>query len=157
LQQCSAISEIVVDTDSPDITKGIKDSFPSIKVIDRPESLRADDISMNEILLHDTSLVQADLYIQTHSTNPLVKPETISNAIQTLEKVYPTYDSLFAVTRIQIRLWDGLGRPINHNPATLIQTQDLPPIYEENSCFYLFTRPTLERRRNRIGDRPYLL
>jgi CMP-N-acetylneuraminic acid synthetase len=60
------------------------------------------------------------------------------------------------VTRLQTRLWDGLARPINHNPAILLRTQDLPPVYEENSCIYLFTRPTLELRRNRIGERPYL-
>jgi len=69
---------------------------------------------------------------------------------------YPAYDSLFGVTRLQTRLWDALGRPVNHNPAILLRTQDLPPIYEENSCIYMFTRQTLELRRNRIGERPYL-
>jgi len=39
----------------------------------------------------------------------------------------------------------------------LLRTQDLPPIYEENSCFYLFTRETLSLRRNRIGERPMLV
>ncbi|MBE3143989.1 MAG: acylneuraminate cytidylyltransferase family protein, partial [Planctomycetes bacterium] len=45
---------------------------------------------------------------------------------------------------------------INHNPAILLRTQDLPPVYEENSCMYLFTRQTLEIRRNRLGERPYM-
>ena len=69
---------------------------------------------------------------------------------------YPAYDSLFGVTRMQTRLWDQLARPINHNPAILLRTQDLPPVYMENSCIYLFTRQTLEQRRNRIGERPYM-
>jgi CMP-N-acetylneuraminic acid synthetase len=60
------------------------------------------------------------------------------------------------VTRLQTRLWDQLGRAINHNPAILLQTQDLPPVYEENSCMYLFTRQTLLSRRNRLGERPML-
>jgi CMP-N-acetylneuraminic acid synthetase len=106
--------------------------------------------------LHDTDQVKADLYLQTHSTNPLLRPETISNAIQALLKAYPAYDSLFGVTRLQTRLWDQLGRPINHNPAILLRTQDLPPVYEENSCIYLFTRDTLVQKHNRIGDRPML-
>jgi CMP-N-acetylneuraminic acid synthetase len=55
-----------------------------------------------------------------------------------------------------VRLWDQLGRPINHNPAILLRTQDLPPTYMENSCMYLFTRQTLEVRRNRLGDRPLM-
>ena len=69
---------------------------------------------------------------------------------------YPAYDSLFGVTRLQTRLWDQLARPINHNPAILLRTQDLPPVYEENSCIYLFTRQTLELRRNRLGERPFM-
>jgi CMP-N-acetylneuraminic acid synthetase len=156
LMSCKEISEIVVDTDSPEIISGIKAKFPRIKVIERPEHLRADDISMNEILLYDTSQYPADLYIQTHSTNPLVKPGTISKAIQTFIKNYPANDSMFAVTRLQVRLWDKQGRPINHNPEILLQTQDLPSVYEENSCFYIFTRSTLESRCNRLGEHPYL-
>jgi CMP-N-acetylneuraminic acid synthetase len=70
--------------------------------------------------------------------------------------LYPAYDSLFSVTRLQTRLWDGLARPINHNPAILLQTQDLPPLYEENSCIYIFTREGLLKKRTRIGERPFL-
>ncbi|HEX9019500.1 MAG TPA: acylneuraminate cytidylyltransferase family protein, partial [Anaerolineaceae bacterium] len=103
-----------------------------------------------------TAQLPADLYLQTHSTNPLLRPQTISRAIQALVSQYPAYDSLFSVTRIQTRLWDQLGRPVNHNPAILLRTQDLPPIYEENSCIYLFSRQTLVLRRNRLGERPCL-
>ena len=49
-----------------------------------------------------------------------------------------------------------ISNPINHNPAILLRTQDLPPVYEENSCLYLFTRQTLETRRNRLGERPFM-
>jgi CMP-N-acetylneuraminic acid synthetase len=111
---------------------------------------------MNEILIHDTGAVQADYYLQTHSTNPLLRPETVSDAIRTFLENIPEYDSLFGVTRIQTRLWDQLGRPINHNPNVLLRTQDLPPIYEENSCIYIFKRETLISRRNRLGERPLM-
>lgn len=150
------IGQIVVDTDSDEITEGIHAAFPQVTVLRRPDDLRADTIPMNEILLYDTSQVDADLFLQTHSTNPLLRAETLSKAINTLMAVFPAYDSLFSVTALKTRLWDQLGRPINHNPAVLLQTQDLPPVYEENSCIYLFTHPNLVQRRNRIGERPYL-
>jgi CMP-N-acetylneuraminic acid synthetase len=156
LLSCPEIAQVVVDTDSPTVMEGIARFYPTVRVIERPEALRADTIPMNEILMHDTGLFPADLYLQTHSTNPLLRPQTVSHAIQTLQQLYPAYDTLFGVTRLQTRLWDALARPINHNPAILLRTQDLPPIYEENSCLYLFTRATLEVRRNRIGERPYL-
>ena len=156
LLACPEIDDIVVDTDSPEILEGLARQYPGVTALERPESLRADDIPMNEILLHDTAQVQADLYLQTHSTNPLLRAETISRAIQALVSSYPAFDSLFSATRLQTRLWDELTRPINHNPAILLQTQDLPPVYEENSCIYIFTRENLLRRRNRLGDRPLM-
>jgi len=150
------ISQVVVDTDSPVMSEGIRSEFPQVVVLERPEHLRADSMPMNEILLHDTAQIPADLYLQTHSTNPLVRPETFSRAIQLLLDQIPAYDSLFGVTRLQTRLWDQLARPINHNPAILLRTQDLPPVYEENSCVYIFSRQTLVTRRNRLGERPLM-
>jgi CMP-N-acetylneuraminic acid synthetase len=156
LLACPEIAQVVVDTDSPPVMAGLGRDFPHVLVLERPEHLRADNTPMNEILAHDTAQVEADFYLQTHSTNPLLRPQTVSAAIQALLSGYPGYDSLFSVTRLQTRLWDQLGRAINHNPAILLQTQDLPPVYEENSCLYIFTRQTLLARRNRLGDRPLM-
>ncbi|MHC1783412.1 MAG: acylneuraminate cytidylyltransferase family protein [Anaerolineaceae bacterium] len=156
LLACPEITLIAVDTDSPVIMEGLRTDYPQVKVIERPEHLRAPEIPMNEVLMHDTGLIPADLYFQTHSTNPMLRSQSISAALQKLVGLYPAYDSLFSVTKFQRRLWDGLARPVNHNPAILLQTQDLPPLYEENSCMYMFTRTTLETKRNRLGDRPYL-
>jgi CMP-N-acetylneuraminic acid synthetase len=153
---CPEIAQVVVDTDSPVILAGLAQDFPQVVALARPQELRADTIPTNEILVHDTELVPADLYLQTHSTNPLLRPQTVSRSIAALRAVYPAYDSLFGVTRLQTRLWDELGRAINHNPAVLLRTQDLPPVFEENSCLYLFTRQTLISRRNRLGERPLM-
>jgi len=150
------VETVMVDTDSEPVMDGLRRFFPTVKLIQRPEHLRADDVPMNDILLHDTAQVNADLYLQTHSTNPLLKPETVSCAIQSLFTNYQKYDSLFSVTRLQTRLYFQDGRAINHDPSVLIQTQDLPPVYEENSCLYLFTRENLARKHHRIGDKPLM-
>ena len=150
------IEEIVVDTDSEPVMDGLRRFFPQVKIINRPEHLRADNIPMNDILLHDTELFPADFYLQTHSTNPLLKAETVSRAIQLLLANYPKHDSLFSVTRLQTRLYDRDGNAINHNPRELIQTQDLPPVYEENSCIYIFNRANLAAKRHRISDKPMM-
>jgi CMP-N-acetylneuraminic acid synthetase len=150
------INQIVVDTDSNEVMDGLKQHFPSVNIIVRPESLRADDVPMNEILIHDTGLFPADFYLQTHSTNPLLKSESISKAVQLLLTNYPERDSLFSVTRLQTRLYDKDGNALNHNPKELIQTQDLPPVFEENSCIYIFTRENLWAKKHRISDKPLL-
>jgi CMP-N-acetylneuraminic acid synthetase len=150
------ITQILVDTDSDLVMEGLRVDFPMVTIIARPENLRADDVPMNDILIYDTDQIQADFYLQTHSTNPLLKPQTVSHAIQSLITNYPAHDSLFSVTRLQTRLYDQHGGAINHDPSVLIQTQDLPPVYEENSCLYLFTRENLLKRHHRIGERPLM-
>jgi CMP-N-acetylneuraminic acid synthetase len=156
LQRVPELGSILVDTDSPEVMEGLRANFPQIEILSRPEHLCGDVVPMNEILIHDTGVIAADYYLQTHSTNPLLRVETISMAIQTFLANLPEHDSLFGVTRIQTRLWDQLGRPINHNPNILLRTQDLPPVYEENSCLYIFARETLVSRRNRLGERPLM-
>ena len=156
LQSCPLIKEIVVDTDSQVIKERISAVFPKIQLIDRPDHLKAGTVPMNDVLLYDVDQVDADFYLQTHSTNPLLRAETITNAVQNFLENYPMYDTLFSVTRLQTRLWDVLSRSINHNPSILLRTQDLPPVYEENSCIYIFTPNTLKERHNRIGERPLM-
>lgn len=156
LLACPYIAQVVIDTDSAWIAEDADRHFPAVKIMERPEHLRAGTTPMNDVLLHAVEQVTADLFLQTHSTNPLLTTETISRAITSLLDEYPAYDSLFSVTRIQTRLWDALARPVNHNPSVLLRTQDLPPMYEENSCLYLFTAETLREQHNRIGRRPLL-
>ena len=156
LLQCDPISGVVIDTDSPVIRDDARKHFPEVILIDRPEHLRDGKVPMNAVLLHDVQAVQADFYLQTHSTNPLLQAATITRAIRFFFDRYPEYDSLFSVSRLQVRLWDHDTRAINHDPSVLLRTQDLAPVYEENSCLYIFTRQSLESRNNRIGKRPLM-
>lgn len=150
------IDKVVIDTDSPAVKEICARDYPSVVVIERPEHLRAGTTPMNNVLMHDVSAVPSQFYLQTHATNPLLKRETLKAAIKTFFDQYPIADSLFSVTRLQTRLWDQLGRAINHNPAILLRTQDLPPVYNENSCIYLFEGKNLLERQNRIGVRPIM-
>lgn len=153
---CAAIDTVVIDTDSDFIHEDAAQNFPEVKLLQRPEHLQAGTVPMNDVLLNAVNQIEADFYLQTHSTNPLLLPETVNNAVAEFSANYPMYDSLFGVTRLQTRLWDGLARAVNHNPAILLRTQDLPPIYEENSCLYIFTKDILKNKHNRIGDRPLM-
>ncbi|MFQ5944098.1 MAG: cytidylyltransferase domain-containing protein [Anaerolineales bacterium] len=156
LHQVREVELIVVDTDSPILREGIHSEYPDVHFVERPEHLTEGTTPMNEVLLHDVSQVKSNVYLQTHSTNPLLRPDTIQDALQVFHDSFPVKDSLFGVTKLQSRLWDGEGNPINHDLAVLQRTQDLEPVYEENSCIYIFERQTFLDRRNRIGDSPYL-
>jgi CMP-N-acetylneuraminic acid synthetase len=111
---------------------------------------------MNDVLEGTLRQVQTDLVLQTHSTNPLLRPETIRRAIDELRNAASDHDSLFSVTRRHVRLWTAEAQPLNHDPEKLLRTQDLPAVLEENSCLYLFSPNVLASTGSRIGRRPLL-
>jgi len=152
------ISKIIINTDSVRIKNDVKNSFQNkVLIIDRPKEIQGDFISMNEIIRYDIDSIQADIYIQTHSTNPLLKISTIDKAIEKMINRNNKFDSIFSVTKLQTRLYDKNGKPFNHNPNKLIRTQDLPPLFEENSNFYIFTKQSFNKaNNNRIGLNPLL-
>ena len=156
LDGCPSISEIIINTDSREIQADVQNTFPKVKIIERPNDLCGEMVPMTDILHYDSYQVPADLYLQTHCTNPFLLSVTIEKAISCWEELSTNYDSLFSVTRLQSRLWDSKARPVNHSPEELLRTQDLLPIYLENSCFYLFPRQLIQETRCRIGGRPYL-
>jgi CMP-N-acetylneuraminic acid synthetase len=148
------ITEVVVDTDSDTIIQDLEQQLPQVRIVRRPEHLRSEMLVMNDILPHILAEVEADYYLQTHSTNPLLKADTISKAVVEFLSRRDSHDSLFSVTPRQVRLWTAEGGAINHDPDNLIRTQDLEPVMEENSCIYIFRRDVFEARHNRIGARP---
>ncbi|MBF0240367.1 MAG: acylneuraminate cytidylyltransferase family protein, partial [SAR324 cluster bacterium] len=157
LTKCQSVSDVYINTDSPVVKEHASKISSKVKIIDRPESLRSGHTPMNDILLYDAKYIGATYYLQTHSTNPLLKAHTIEKGIQTFfSSLTSGYDSLFGVTGMQTRFWTRDGKPVNHDPSRLERTQDLPPLYEENSNIYIFSGKILEERRNRIGAKPVL-
>jgi CMP-N-acetylneuraminic acid synthetase len=112
---------------------------------------------MNKILEHDINLVNADIYIQTHSTNPLLEVETIDSALEKMISLLKTDPnaSVFSVSKTQKRFYNSNSTPMNHDPKMLV-TQHLDPIYEENSCFYIFTKESFIKNDSRIGNSPFM-
>jgi CMP-N-acetylneuraminic acid synthetase len=147
----------VIDTDSDVIIADCATHFPHVQVLLRPEHLRDGTIAMNDVLLNTLDQVDADIVLQTHSTNPFLKAATISDALRLFTTPGSEFDSVFSVTRLQARLWDADVHPVNHDPAVLLRTQDLAPLFIENSCFFIFTPELLRQRGNRIGSRPLMV
>ena len=76
-----AIDEVVIDTDSPTIIEDVAKVDPQVRVLLRPEHLRAGEIAMNDVLLNTAEQVNADILLQTHSTNPFLSVATVESAI----------------------------------------------------------------------------
>ena len=149
------VDEIVINHDDNYTVQEVSKYFNSIKFCKRPDELFGDKVSMNKIIDDDLNHSDGTVYLQTHSTNPLLKVSTINNALNRMLATKLEKDSIFSVTKIQTRLYDQEGKAINHNPKELIRTQDLPPIFEENSCFFIFTKGSFAKsNKQRIGVNP---
>jgi len=157
------IDKIIIDTDSPTIKelipKHFSDTMDRIIIYDRPKHLHGGHIATNDLfvnVIQDLSL-DADYYFQTHTTNPLLKTSSVNDAIETfLSKINDGYETLFSVKTHHTRFYNSNGEDMNHNRFHLIPTQDLDPIYEENSCMYVFSKDTLMKYNARIGNKAYL-
>jgi CMP-N-acetylneuraminic acid synthetase len=158
LLKVDRISDVIINTDARDILiKHGLDSDKKINIRDRAAPICGDFVSMNDVIADDVENVDADIYIMTHTTNPLLSTTSINKALDSyLEHQADGYDSLFSVNKIQTRFYDGSCNPINHNPADLIRTQDLTPWFEENSNLYIFSRESFAKSGARIGVKPIM-
>ncbi|MEE9328334.1 MAG: acylneuraminate cytidylyltransferase family protein [Cocleimonas sp.] len=154
------IDTVIINTDARDIlsNNGLIDS-ERVMIRDRKAEICGDEISMNLILADDIENIPADLYLMTHTTNPLMSAETIRKSIKLFEESERSEntDSVFTVDKIQTRFYQENGKPVNHDPDNLIPTQDLEPWYEENSNLYLFTKNSFNKTNARIGAKPKMI
>ena len=155
LNESQVIDEIIINTDSNKIAEDAQNNF-DVTIHMRPDyllNIQSDEAY--QITAYDLENTDGEYFIQTHSTNPLVKGKTIKEAVNKYFDILDKYDSLFSVTPLQTRLYDHQYCAMNHNPNQLIKTQDLPFVYEENSCIYIFSRKSFIENQNRIGTNPY--
>ena len=158
LQKCKYINKIIINIDDERTKFAIKKYFKNIIFYNRPKHLLGGDVATNKLFadMIKSMNLNADYYFQTHTTNPLLKLGTINNAIKEFLNDNDKYDSLYSVKQHQTRLYDKNSKAVNHNPKELLPTQDLEPLFEENSCIYLFSRESLLNCNHRIGNNPLM-
>lgn len=155
LSQSPYIDKIIVNTDSQEIAESASANFEKVVVLERPDFLLGDMVSIQPLIAYDLSQTDGEYFLQTHSTNPLLTVESVNKSIEAFF-AQKEHDALFSVTEVKQRFYWHDGTGINHDPKVLIRTQDLPPIYHENSCFYIFSRTTNEKTQSRLGSNPMM-
>jgi CMP-N-acetylneuraminic acid synthetase len=156
LDRVYAVDRIIINTDSPRVSEEAPTLSDKVLVHRRPDELCGDGMSTNRIFAYDLENSDGEIYLQTHATNPLMRAETFALALKTFVENEDAHDSLFGVTEHYSRFYDTEGRAINHDPEVLVRTQDLPPLCEENSCVYVFTKESFAKHGRRIGETPLM-
>jgi len=160
LLSVSEIDRIVINTDAREILaeKGLVET-DRILIRDRKPEICGDFVSMNLVIADDLENIEADTFLMTHTTNPLLSVASIREALAAYSKgvAAGSHDSLFTVNKFQTRFYRKDASPVNHDPDNLIRTQDLEPWYEENSNLYIFSKESFLASQARIGKTPILL
>ena len=148
------ISNIIINTDIEKVhEKYILNN--KINLIKRNNNLKG-NCDINLVIADSIENIDADLFIQVHATNPLFKSTSLKKAISFYFENKMKYDSLFSVTKLYKRFLYENGSPVNHKLEDEPTTQNLTPFFEENSCFYLFSKKSFLVNNNRIGINPKL-
>jgi CMP-N-acetylneuraminic acid synthetase len=159
LLSIEAIDEVVINTDARQVLEenGLVDG-PRIRLRERRPELCGDFVSMNLIIADDIANVPADIYMMTHTTNPLLSQASIQGSLALYQRALAEGigDSVFTVNKFQTRFYRADGSAINHDPDKLLRTQDLEPWYEENSNLYVFSAASFAGTQARIGKHPLM-
>lgn len=145
------IDEVYVYCSNPDIKGFIPEG---VKYIKRSEVLDQDTTKMNEVLQCFVKDVPADIFVMTHTTAPFISKDSIEKGLRAVES--GEYDSSFAAKKVQDFLWKD-GVPFNYELNNIPRTQELPPLYEETSGFYIYRSDVMTKLNRRIGDRPFIV
>lgn len=159
LLEVEEIDEVVINTDAHHILaeKGLVDG-DRVRIRDRKPEICGDTVSMNLVLGDDVANVNADIYLMTHTTNPLMSADTVRGALAAFRQAQTadSADSLFTVDKVQTRFYRADCSAVNHDPKNLVRTQDLEPWFEENSNLYIFTKRSFASTNARIGSKPMM-
>ena len=109
---------------------------------------------MNEVLQAFAREIPSDIYVMTHTTAPFIKSSSIKKGLEAV--LSGDFDSSFAVKKLQDFLWKD-GRPFNYELDNIPRTQDLPPLFEETSGFYIYKSNIIRNLNRRIGQKPFLV
>lgn len=135
--------------------EAIKEYLPEgVKYLKRDKSLDSDTTKMNEVLKAFAKDVPADIYVMTHTTAPFISKQSIIKGIEAVES--GMNDSAFAAKKLQDFIWKN-GRPFNYELDNIPRTQDLPPLHQETSGFYIYEACVINDLGRRIGQTPYIV
>ena len=114
--------------------------LPGVTFLKRPRYLDGDAINANDFIREFMSTVDADIYVNAHTTSPFASG---------------AFDSAFCAEAIRTFMWED-GKPINFDPDHFPRTQDLPLIYGETSIAYVFSKESFIKHNRRLGSNPYI-
>lgn len=157
LKQSKNINRVIVGSDSDEmLTHAVKYCAEAIR---RPDFYCDEKVaSANDMIFNMCSLIETDIIVWAHCTNPLLSSDTYDKAIQAFFEHQPDYDSLLSVVEFKEHLWGTDKKPLNYNPyqARHIPARELPPYYMQDGGIFIQPHKQMLENRYFFGKKPFL-
>lgn len=125
------------------------------EIFKRDEYYATDMVSTNELRKNAAENIDADIILVTNCTNPLLKDDTIKEAINVYKSLPKEFDSLNTAHDVKDFLWFG-GKAYNYDPTKTPRSQDLPDILGLDSALNIISRKRMIEISNFVGINPFL-
>lgn len=153
LKRIPEIDGIIVNSNDDEMLKIAADM--GCETVKRDEYYASNSVSMSDVYRNMAENCDCDVIAYINVTNPLLKDETISKAINMYMDNTDKYDSLNSAHLIKEFMFkDNL--PINYDLRHQPRSQDLPDIYALNFAISILSREKMIECKNVVGYKPYI-
>lgn len=158
LRQCERVDHVIVGSDCPGI---LNEAIAHGADTRRRDDYHCDEslCTANDMIRNMVEMVEADVVLWAHPTNPLCTPSIYDDAVRAFEQALPAgYDSLASVTAVRRHAWNAGFKPENFNPWGEKHpfASELAPLYFQDGAIFIQPRDQMLRNAYFYGARPRL-
>lgn len=155
LKRIPTLDGIVVNSNDErmlDIAKSM-----GCEAVKRDPYYASNEVSMSDVYQNMAENIDADVIAYINVTNPLIKDETIIQAIEKYKELVITgqYDSLNSAHLIKEFMFVD-NKPINYDLKNQPRSQDLPDISALNFAISIIAKEKMIKCKNVVGEQPYI-
>jgi len=153
LNSIKKIEKIVVATSSGGIIDILKDEecwTDKMEWLERPKRLDKNNVTFNDIFGYIFQHVMNENIVFACTTSPFIKASSICWMMDVVDN--GNNDSSFAAMRCK-KFAHYDGKALNYDISNVPRTQDLKPVWIENSGLYVFKRSKFLKTGRRIADK----
>lgn len=125
------------------------------ETVRRDQYYASNQVSMSDVYANMAENCDADVIVYANVTNPLLKDETLYQAIEQYKANIGKYDSLNSAHLIKEFLFLD-NKPINYDLKNQPRSQDLPDIAALNFAISILPKQKMIECKNVVGDKPFI-
>jgi CMP-N-acetylneuraminic acid synthetase len=168
---CETIDEVVVGSNCDEMLSFAR-SLGAEGVKREEVYCDEDACPANRMIGNMCSLIETDVVVWAHCTNPLIRAKTYDESVRLYLKKVKEYDgrgqmsggslfdSLISVDLVQEHFWHGgnFSYPLYHDPyhGEHVLAKDLPKLYKQNGAIFIQSHEKMKENSYFYGENPYL-